>query len=193
VDAEVGKILAALDESGQRENTLIIFTSDHGEHLGDHGLTGKGPPGLDSCSRVPLLLSFAGRIAAGQQCEELVEAVDLAPTICDYAGVPISPYLQGRSLRPLLEERVTDWRDGAYCEWRRPRGLAWKTLRTHDWRLCLSNAGDELLFDLRHDPGELNNIAADPEFFDTLAQLRNCLLQRWFDIERVQPLPTGAY
>ena len=97
VDDQVGRILAALDDTGRREDALVVFTSDHGDHLGDHALLGKGPPGWDSCCRVPLIVSWPGRFAAGQRREEIVEAVDFLPTVLDCCGVQVPPFDQGRS------------------------------------------------------------------------------------------------
>ena len=192
VDDQVGHILRTLDESGLAEDTLLIFTSDHGEHLGDHGLIQKGPPGLDSCIHVPLILSFPGCFG-GQKHAELIEAVDLAPTILDYCGVQAPPFFQGRSFRGLLEERDYAPRTSAYVEHKDPFRTSWKTVRTHDYKFCASNVGVELLFDLRADPHEQRNVVADPAYTDALHAMRQELLRRWFTVESQYPLRTGKY
>jgi len=193
VDDQVGRIMTALEEAGLRESTLVIFTSDHGEHLGDHGLTGKGPPGYDSCVHVPLIVSCPGRIAGGEVHRELIEAVDIAPTILDYSGVQAPPAFQGRSFRPLIEGGDYQPRDSVYIEYREPFGVSWKVVRTHDFKYGLSNAGEELLFDLGNDPTELSNVIDDAAHRDALNRMRRELLRRWFDVERQYPLRTGMY
>jgi len=95
VDEEIGKILETLEEIGEADNTIIAFTADHGEHLGDHGLIAKGPPGLDSCLHIPLIITKPD--IKGGVTESLVEAVDIAPTLLDLAGIKVPDYLQGKS------------------------------------------------------------------------------------------------
>jgi len=192
VDDQVGRILRALDELGLRERTLVIFTSDHGEHLGDHGQEGKGPPGYDSCARVPLLLSWPGVIAP-QRRGEIVEAVDLAPTVLDYCGVQVPPTLQGRSYRPLLEGRPYQERSSAYIAYHMPFGASWRAVRGRDWFYAVAGGGQELLFDLRRDPRQLHNVAADLAHSDALAAMRRELISRWFDVEAQSLRRTAAY
>jgi len=193
VDEQIGKILKALKESGLRNETLVIFTADHGEHLGDHGITDKGPPGYDSCSHVPLIFSYPGRIKPGNKKSELIEAVDIVPTILDYCGVRKPPVMQGRSLRKLLEDEDYQPRSSVYIEWREPFGPSHKTVRTHDFWYSASNRGGDLLFDLKKDPHQLSNVAGRPEYVQVLHQMRRELLRRWFTVEKQYPLKTGAY
>jgi arylsulfatase A-like enzyme len=193
VDDQIGRLLRYLEESGLREETLVIFTADHGEHLGDHGLIQKGPPGLDSCVHVPLLLSLPGAFGAGQRLASLVEAVDLAPTVLDYCGVQAPPFFQGRSFRALLEGGDYAPRPSAYIEFKDPFRSSWKVVRTHEFKYCAARDGTELLFDLRADPHETRNVAADPGHADALHALRRELVRRWFDVEDQYPLRTGQY
>ena len=102
IDDQVGRLLRFLEESGQRENTIVIFTSDHGELLGDHGIYLKGPHLYDGSVRVPFLLSWPKRIKAGIVSDALVELVDLAPTLLDCLGMAIPLRMQGRSFLPIL-------------------------------------------------------------------------------------------
>jgi len=193
VDEEVGRILRTLDETGQRENTVVVFTSDHGEHLGDHGQSGKGPPGYDSCTHTPLIISAPGHTRHGVKANELVEVVDLAPTILDLCGVQTPPWFQGRSLASLLRGENHDERSSVFIEYRVPFKTSWKTIRTHEHKLCVSNSGEELLFDLGKDPQELHNRAGDKSYRSVLNALRQELLSRWFSIEKQYPLRTGQY
>ena len=89
VDEQVGRVMAALDRLGLRENTVVVFLADHGEMLGDHWLLNKGPFHFDGILRVPLIWSWPGRFPAGVQSDALVSLLDVAPTILDLAGVPI--------------------------------------------------------------------------------------------------------
>jgi arylsulfatase A-like enzyme len=193
IDEEVGRVLSALDDARVRDNTLILFTSDHGEHLGDHGLVHKGPPGYDSCARVPLIVTTPGPGAEGETRSELIELVDLAPTVLDYCGVQVPPFLQGRSLRSLLEDRPYEPRSSVFLEHREPFGISWKTVRTHEWKYAVSSKGDELLFDLGKDPNELVNVATERDRRGELHALRDELLRRWFDVENQYPRRTGRY
>jgi arylsulfatase len=225
VDDQVGRILRYLDESGLSEDTLVIFTSDHGEHLGDHGLIQKGPPGLESCAHVPLLLrpphrapspprhpAQTGSGEGDRRFEDLIEAVDIAPTILDYCGVQVPPAFQGRSFRPLLEGGVANEsylpRTSVYIEYRDPFTSSWKTVRTHALKYSVytrernadpsraattAEATGELLFDLRTDPDETRNVAADPAYVDALHGMRAELIRRWFVVENQYPLRTGKY
>lgn len=193
VDEEVGRIIKALEETGQLENTVVIFTADHGEHLGDHGLIQKGPPGYDSCSHVPLIFSAPGQIESGIQAEQLVEAVDIAPTVLDFCSVQTPPWFQGRSLLPILQGDKYDERSSVFIEFRSPFGISSKTVRNHKYKLCEIDGDKELLFDLEKDPNELNDVASDPEYSQALQDMRVELIKRWFSVEKQYPLKTGDY
>lgn len=119
IDAQFGRLLNYLEESGQLEDTLIIFTSDHGESLGDHGIYLKGPYFYECNVHVPLIIAWPGKIPSGKVSDALVELVDLAPTLCDAAGIEKSPGMQGRSLWPMLTGRadLNHFRDSVYCEY----------------------------------------------------------------------------
>jgi arylsulfatase len=193
VDDQVGRILAALEQFGLRENTLVIFTSDHGEHLGDHGLIQKGPPGLDSCARVPLIMSLPGKIEPGRRQHELVELVDLAPSVLDYCALETPAFMSGRSLRPLLERGEYRPRDSVYLYWKDPFKSSWRAIRTEGLKYCVSGSGEELLFDLGKDPGELINLAGDTRFSAAVSECRRELVARILKAENQYPLRTGSY
>jgi len=193
VDEEIGKILRVLDETKQRNNTIVIFTSDHGEHLGDHGAIQKGPPGYDSCIHVPLIISIPENQNNGSITNELVEAVDIAPTILDMCSVQIPPFFQGISLVKIIRGEKHKQRKSTFMESRIPFGKSWKTIRTKDFKLCISNSAEELLFDLKKDPNELQNRAKVKNYQNVLMDMRKELLSRWFKIEKQYPLKTGQY
>ena len=116
VDDEFGHMLEALENTGQADNTIVIFMSDHGEMLGDHGIYLKGPHFYDCAMRVPLMIRWPGKYKAGLRSDALVEMVDLAPTLLDAAGIPVPDGMQGRSLMPLLTGVETHHRDYQYAE-----------------------------------------------------------------------------
>ncbi len=178
VDRNVGHILAALDDRGLTENTIVVFTSDHGDYMGDHGKFGKGMPGHDCIMRVPCLISYPGEIEPGSRIGGLVEAVDLVPTLLDYAGVVREPEIQGRSMRPLLAGDPDAARDSVYAEGSRRWAPSWVHVRTDRWMYSASTGGAELLFDLENDPHELNNLATESEAADALAEMRHLALMR---------------
>jgi arylsulfatase A-like enzyme len=119
IDDQVGRLLDALERTGQLEDTLVVFMSDHGEMLGDHGLYLKGPFFYEEAIRVPLIVSWPGQIEAGRAFDGLVELTDLAPTLLDAAGLDRHPGMQGDSLWPVLTGRADadSHREDVYCEY----------------------------------------------------------------------------
>jgi arylsulfatase A-like enzyme len=181
VDHHVGRILACLEELGLAEKTVVVFTSDHGEWLGEHGRYGKGYPGSDAVSRVPLLVRWPETGApVGRTVSRVVEAVDVVPTLLESAGIPLPAHLQGRSLLPLARGEDAG-PEAALMEM-----TGWKALRSRDFRYVVHADGRERLFDLRSDPGEYRDVADDPAYGAALAELRHALLRRL--IERERPL-----
>ena len=195
IDDQVGRILQTLDACGLSENTIVVFTSDHGEHLGDHGLVSKGSP-LDSSSRVPLVVRYPRAVEAGTARSELVEAVDLAPTILDWCGVQAPGFVQGRSVAPLLAGGEYTPRQSAFMMMRIPFGSSYKAVRTREALYAAWREGEdlrELLYDLAADPHELYDVAGDTGREALLHAMRTELVRRWFDVEPQYPLRTGAY
>ena len=192
VDDQAGRILAELDALGLAEDTIVVFTSDHGEHLGDHGAVGKGRA-WDSSSRVPLIVSYPRAFGAVGRKAEIIEHVDLVPTILDWCGVQKPPFMQGRSFRGLLDGGEYAARDSAFMEIRHPLQSSWKAVRTLEYLYSTSNAGREELYILADDPHQLTNVAGDPARASDLAEARNALLRRWFDVEKQYPRRTGQY
>jgi len=156
-DAEIGRILQALDDTGLAKNTLVILTSDHGEGLGHHNMVRKNFL-YDEAAKVPMVIAFPGRARQGViDREHLVSGVDIMPTICDYAGVPAPPKMRGSSMRPLAEGKATQWRPFVVTE----ATTGNRMVRTKDHKFVAYNGDPNVqLFDRRKDPGEINNIAA---------------------------------
>jgi len=193
IDDQIGRIMKTLEDAGLKDKTLVIFTADHGEHLGDHGLTGKGAPGFDSCIYVPCLISYPGMIEPNLRIETLTEEVDLCPTILDYCGVQTPRIVQGRSLKPALQSESYEPRTSIFMESKNPFKSSWKTVRNLEYKYCRNNNGKELLFDLNKDPHEINNVADSEKYKAALHAMRNELLSRWFDVEKQFPVRTGSY
>lgn len=160
VDSEVQVILDALEQSGEQDNTLVIFTSDHGDHDSSHKLEHK-TLFYEEAARVPLLMRLPGSIpAASVDDQHLVNnGLDILPTICDYAGAPVPEHCQGQSLRAQIESGGSKAvRDGVYAE--NEVSYMWCT---RDYKYVRYDHGDnaEQLYDLNKDPGETRNAAAD--------------------------------
>jgi arylsulfatase A-like enzyme len=193
VDTAFGEMLQALDESGQADNTIVIFMSDHGEMLGDHGIYLKGPYFYDCLTRVPLMIRWPGHYKAGEKVDALVELIDLAPTLLEAAGIPIPSAMQGRSLTGLLTGETDEHRESVYTEfldanasYAIPPMLT--SVRTTKYKLSLCDkprAGE--LYDLEKDPGEFNNVWDDPHYRDTREMMLELLVARM--IEATDPSP----
>ncbi|MGP3937402.1 sulfatase family protein [Nonomuraea sp. KM88] len=189
VDDEVGRILAVLEEEGLAEDTLVVFTSDHGEMLGDHQLMLKGPMMYECAVRVPLVMRWPAGLPAGARRAELVQWIDLATTFLAAAGAPPLPRGQGLNLLPLARgEQDAPVRDWALCEYRNS-GHPYDepvhtTMLRHDrWKLVVyhgapstTRARSGELYDLGADPAELDNLWDDPAHAVTRAGLQELLL-----------------
>jgi len=167
IDLQVGRILDTLEKSGQTKNTMVIFTSDHGELLGDHSMYIKGPFLYDCSIRVPLIISMPGTIQGGRRADGLVELNDLAPTVLDCCGIAPHDGMQARSLWSSLKKKggITGLRDSVYCEYlnanphKRDEQQFCTMVRTREFKL-IRRHGEELgeLYDMQKDPAELTNL-----------------------------------
>ena len=176
-DAQLGRVLAAIDELGQREKTIVVFLSDHGYHLGEHGLWLKTSC-FEESARVPLVIAGYGVSdqARGQVCGRTVELIDLYPTLADLAGLTPPANLPGVSLRPLLTDPKASWDRPAFTQVRRD-GFDGRSVRTERWRCTVWDDGTKgvELYDHDNDPLEETNLAQDPAHAETLAELRAML------------------
>lgn len=171
LDTQIGRILAALDESGQAKNTVIVFTSDHGLALGSHGLLGKQNL-YDHSMRAPLIIAGPG-VPKDQRSAAQCYLYDIFPTACELAGVATPQTVEGKSLAPLLTHSNQEIRDhifGAY------RGVQ-RCLRTPEWKLIqYPQINREQLFQIAEDPDELRDLSTDPAYAAKLTELRQKLL-----------------
>lgn len=160
LDAQVGKVLDALKKSGQEEHTIVIFTSDHGYHLGEHDFWAKVSL-RDESSMVPLLIKVPGKKPA--VCESLVELIDLYPTISALCGLEVPTRLQGRNLSPLFDDPTRTVREAAFSVAPSSKGFL---LREDRWAYIQygEDAGQGVeLFDMRNDPHQYTNLAGREE------------------------------
>lgn len=184
IDEQFGRLVEYLDRTGQRENTVIVFTSDHGEALGDHGLLLKGCRFYEGLVRVPLIFNCPGRIAENMQSEALVELLDMSATLLDYAGLERPAPFQGESLRPILSAQAPahehrtgvrseyfDALDGSFLQAGGDASFA-TMYRTRTHKLVVYHKeGLGELFDLDNDPWEHNNLWDDPAAMSIKSEL----------------------
>ena len=171
VDAQIGRVLDALRESGMEENTLIIFSSDHGDMDSAHRMEHKTAL-YEETVRVPLIVSYRGVTPAGavNDTHLVSNGLDLIPTICDYAGIDPPADLTGLSFRALAEgKKPQSWRDHLWIE--SEFGYMVEGER-YKYMLYDSGADREQLIDLEKDPGEMKNMATDPDYGDILSEYR---------------------
>jgi choline-sulfatase len=179
LDEKIGRLLQVLEETGQRDNTVIVHFSDHGEMNGEHGMWRKSSM-YEESARVPLQISWPGHIAAGQRIGEVVSLVDLVATIADITGAPSVSPLDGDSLLGLLQGQKEGWKDEAFCEYlahgvQRPTAM----LRRGRYKLNYSLGDRPELYDIESDPHEFDDLSASPEHATILADLQEYLLAGW--------------
>ncbi|MBK1875329.1 sulfatase [Pelagicoccus mobilis] len=182
IDAQVGRLLDALDELEIADNTIVVFWSDHGYHLGEHNGIWQKRTLFEQGSRTPLIIRAPGLAGNGQASPRIVEFVDIYPTLTDVAGISSPDGLAGRSLRPLLEGPIREWDGEAVTQILRPADDRLDTqvmgcsIRTHRWRYTEWAEGESgvELYDHYSDPMEFNNLALnpDPEAIAIMNELR---------------------
>jgi arylsulfatase A-like enzyme len=199
IDDNVGRLLDTLEATGQRENTVVIFMSDHGEMLGDHGLILKGAYFYEGLVHVPLIISWPGTILQNVRCDALVELVDIAPTLLELTGVEIPYSMQGQSLYPILtgQSDPTKHKDHVYCEY------YYALLGSHDhiYATMYYDGKHKIVVYHGQRTGELYNHDADPHEYNNLwnrpdmLEVKLDLMQKCFDasIQTVDPKPELKY
>jgi len=173
MDAQIGRILATLEATGQAARTIVIFTSDHGLAIGSHGLRGKQNM-YEHTIGLPLIVAGPG-IPKDNRCDAQCYLRDLYPTACDLTGIEVPDAVQGRSLAPLLWKETKSVYPRAFAA----LGRAQRMVRTDRWKLIHYAKIEKFqLFDLSTDPHELNDLATDPRHADVVADLR-AKLETW--------------
>jgi arylsulfatase A-like enzyme len=181
VDAQIGRLLAALDETGLAENTIVVVWGDHGWHLGEKAITGKNTL-WERSTRVPLVFAGPG-IAHGGRVTQPAELLDMYPTLVELCGLPARDDLEGHSLVPQLHDAaatrawpaVTSHNQGNHA------------VRSERWRYIHYADDSQELYDLQSDPHEWKNLAGDPQFSSIIAEHR-----RWLPKVDLPPAPNSA-
>lgn len=199
IDIQFGRLMETLEETGEMENTIVIFTSDHGEMLGDHGIYLKDPYFYEGMSHVPLIISWKNHFMKGVRLNTLAELTDLVPTIEEICIGEIEPGVQGHSLADVLtgDKNPEEHRDSIYCEYY--EAMPWHTqpeaygTMVYDGRYKLSRfhtSKEGELYDLKEDPDEFRNLWDEPEYREVKIRMLELLADRMADT--VDPLPVAT-
>ncbi len=175
-DANVGRVLDALERLGLREKTIIVFWGDHGYHLGEKGKWSKHNSLFEIGTRVPLMIVMPGARGNGKASPRIVEAVDLYATLTDLCGLPRPSGIIGESLKPLLNNPQAKWNQPAYTVTKFGQNIG-KAVRTERWRYAEYDDGGAMLFERQKDPHELKNLANDPAQAKVVAAMKKLLEQ----------------
>lgn len=182
VDAQVGRIVKALDEGGLSENTIVVLWGDHGWHLGEKGITGKNTL-WDRGTRVPLIFAGPG-VSHGGRCTQPAELLDIYPTLVELCGLPLRDDLEGISLLPQLKDANTKRERPAITSHNQGN----HGIRSERWRYVRYADGSEEFYDLHADPHEWTNLAASPEHSGVIAEHRH-----WLPKIDVPPAPGSQH
>ena len=183
LDEKIGRLLTALEETGQAENTVVIYTSDHGEMNGEHGMWRKSNF-YEASARVPLQIRLPGHPQAGKRIDSVVSLVDVTATLVDLANAPLLGQPDGDSLIPLIQGTASDWKNFAFSEYlahgvARPMAM----LRHGRYKFNYSLGDAPELYDIVEDPGEFHNLADEPAYQATREELEAQLLKDWNPVE----------
>ena len=220
IDDVVGRLLATLDELGLRDDTIVVFTADHGDYMTEHRMVRKGASMADALTHIPLLVAYPARVARGATSQALVSTLDVFPTLAQLMDLPLPPGRSGQPL-PVAVDGAPE-REAVFSEHGtqrgpvdtdairrqlaelaaagRPRGMPFqlaangqkKMVRTHDWKYVHNAGGEGELYDLRADPHELVNLADLPEHRERVCDFRQQLLEWLIESEDEVPVPAGA-
>lgn len=194
VDENVGRLMDYLDKEGLAENTLVIYTSDQGFYLGEHGWFDKRFM-YEESFRTPLIVRWPGQIEAGSVNNDLVQNLDFAQTMLDAAGAEVPDDMQGQSLVPLFRGDNSDWRDALYYHYYEYPGIhAVKRhygITTDRYKLIhfYHDIDEWELYDLKKDPNELNNVIDDPDYSDVKQRLKkelDSLMEQYGDSDSLR-------
>jgi N-acetylglucosamine-6-sulfatase len=180
VDEGTGRIFELLERNNELDNTVLVFTSDNGYFYGEHGLSQERRLAYEESIRIPLLVRYPSSVKPGVRIDKFALNVDIAPTFLDFGSVPAVPTIQGRSLRPLLEGRNTEWRQSFLVQYlsdkvmARIRNMGFDAARTSRWKYIhyTELSGMDELYDLEHDPYELHNVIARNGARSALAEMQ---------------------
>jgi uncharacterized sulfatase len=183
VDAQVGRLLDALERLDLAEQTIVVLWGDHGYHLGEHGLWRKNSL-FEESARAPLIIAAPGIESSSHDCSRIVEFVDIYPTVVELAGLPLPDDLAGKSLVPLIRNPQSAWDRPAFTQvqfGKNENAVPGRTVRTARWRYVQWDGGrqGEELYDHHNDPRELHNLAGDGAYAEVMSRLRSLLASRF--------------
>lgn len=186
MDLMIGEVLETLRSEGLDRDTLIVYTTDHGDQLGERGLWWKHTLYEDSI-KVPLIMSWPGRLPSGTRRKDLVDLLDVAATFAAAAGGPVLPFARGRNLLPLASGDATAWSQQVFCEhctdvvpaWTGGRETLQRMVREGDWKLIYTHGHALQLFDLAADPFEREDLASHPTHTTRRDRLLETVLHGW--------------
>jgi len=165
VDSQVGRVIDLLESTGQRENTIIIYLSDHGDMMGGHGLLCKGVPAFDESYRIPLIISWPGHIPSGDVCATYASIIDIAPTVLELTECQSMKDIDGESLIPCIKGEANSLVRSIYAEFFGQRlsfsqRIVWKD----KYKYVFNSFDFDELYDLSKDPAEMKNLTNDPQY-----------------------------
>ncbi len=179
IDDAVGRILAKLEADGIMDNTIIVFTTDHGEYAGEHGLQGKNHI-YETAYRIPMIIHWPAGIAPGTVVDQLVSTVDFQPTILTLMGVDLCGREQGRDGSALMQQNDAAWNDEVQFHHANHRFAGVFTRR---YELALVRDGKDVLFDRINDPQQMHNLIEDPAHADTVSKLRRKIIDHHQELD----------
>lgn len=190
IDRMIGQVLDALEKSGNAENTVVVYTSDHGEMIGDHGCFWKSSY-YEGSVGVPMIVRYPGMAPEDVSTDGIVNLYDLGPTFCDIAATDEMPLVDGRSILPLFQRplETAEYRQtiSEFVDFRGPSGpRSSRMLRSGRWKYWRYFDEERLppvLFDLETDPGEINNLAGSSEYEETIRELDTTMAENWDPVE----------
>ena len=180
LDEIIGRLVNHLDSEGLKGETVVIFTADHGDLLGNHRLFNKGFNMYEEAYHVPLIVRWPHKVQPGQECDAFVNAVDIAPTLLDIAGLLHDNHdFDGQSIVPLLERRDVEWPDDVFSEFHGYETTLYsqRMVRTKRWKYVYNPPDVDELYDLESDPGEVMNRIDDPGCEHVLREMRERMFQ----------------
>ena len=180
IDDQVQRILNCLEENGLDKNTIVIFSTDHGDMLGSHRLFNKGFHMYEETHHIPLVIRWNEVTAPGSTCNEFVNLVDLMPTFLEIGNAPIPDNLDGRSIVPLLKgDTVDDWNDDVFAEFHgyEPTLATVRMVRTDNWKYVYNPYSEDELYDMKSDPHELHNLANHLGFKHVLRRMKDRMVK----------------
>jgi len=179
MDAQVGRLLDALEESGQLENTLIVFFGDHGYHLGENNWWNKITV-YEEGTNAPFIIAGNGVGKKGSKSDAMFEFIDIYPTMAELMNLEYTPdYLEGKSFASVVENAELPFRDQVFAITKR-KDILGRMVKTKDWRYIEwdnGNKGREL-YDQQNDPGEYNNLAENPEYTKAVVRMKELLQKK---------------